>query len=114
MASFGSLFAYIEHAHEKLWVAAQFAVDGVLDGSGSGSRGSTGAGSAGQPGEPAGTISVTSRLVVLDVVVLDHNGKPVTNLDRSVFSVTEDKVPQTIRDFDPPSGHMMPTSAALT
>ena len=59
---------------------------------------------------PQGTISVTSRLVVLDVVVVDHNGKPVTNLDRSLFSITEDKVPQTIRNFDPPSGHAMPVS----
>ncbi|HEV2579125.1 MAG TPA: VWA domain-containing protein [Acidobacteriaceae bacterium] len=58
---------------------------------------------------PAGTISVTSRLVVLDVVVLDHNGKPVTNLDRSQFTITEDKAPQTIRNFDPPSAHAMPS-----
>ena len=59
---------------------------------------------------PQSTLSVTSRLVVLDVVVLDRAGKPVTNLDRSLFSITEDKVPQTIRNFDPPSGHMMPVS----
>jgi VWFA-related protein len=59
---------------------------------------------------PQGTLSVTSRLVVLDVVVVDRSGKPVTNLDRSLFSITEDKVPQTIRDFDPPSGHLMPVS----
>lgn len=58
-----------------------------------------------------GTISVTSRLVVLDVVVVDHNGKPVTDLDRSLFSITEDKVPQTIRNFDPPSGHAMPVAS---
>jgi VWFA-related protein len=58
---------------------------------------------------PQATLSVTSRLVVLDVVVLDRNNKPVTNLDRSLFSITEDKVPQTIRDFDPPSGHTMPS-----
>src|ERR1700749_1723858 len=57
-----------------------------------------------------GTISGTSRLVVLDVVVVDPTGKPVTNLDRSLFSITEDKVPQTIRNFDPPSGHVMPVS----
>ncbi len=59
---------------------------------------------------PAGTISVTSRLVVLDVVVVDLSGKPVTNLDRYRFTITEDKVPQTIRNFDPPSGHAMPAS----
>ena len=59
---------------------------------------------------PQGTISVTSRLVVLDVVVLDRSGKPVTNLDRSQFSITEDKVPQAIRNFDPPLAHAMPAS----
>lgn len=60
----------------------------------------------------AGTLSVTSRLVVLDVVVLDRNGKPVTNLDRSQFTITEDKTPQTIRNFDPPSTHAMPSGGA--
>ena len=59
---------------------------------------------------PQTTLSVTTRLVVLDVVVVDRNGKPVTNLDRSLFSITEDKLPQTIRNFDPPSGHTMPVS----
>jgi len=54
------------------------------------------------------TLHVASRLVVLDVVVLDKNGKFVPNLDRSQFAVTEDKVPQVIRNFDPPSGHLMP------
>lgn len=63
-----------------------------------------------QPQAP--TIRVTSRLVVLDVVVLDKSGKPVRNLDRSQFSVTENKVPQAIRNFDPPSGHEMPAGSA--
>ena len=54
------------------------------------------------------TLHVASRLVVVDVVVLDRNGKFVSNLDRSQFTVTEDKVPQTIRNFDPPNGHEMP------
>ncbi len=54
------------------------------------------------------TLHVGSRLVVLDVVVIDRNGKFVPNLDRSQFTVTEDKVPQTIRNFDPPDGHEMP------
>ena len=61
---------------------------------------------------PEGTLSVTSRLVVMDVVVLDRNGNPVTNLDKSQFSITEDKVPQTIKNFDPPSAHAMPTAGA--
>ena len=58
------------------------------------------------------TLRVASRLVVLDVVVLDRNGEFVSNLDRSQFAVTEDKTPQTIRNFDPPSGHEMPPSSA--
>jgi VWFA-related protein len=60
---------------------------------------------------PQETLSVTSRLVVLDVVVLDHSGRPVTDLDRSLFSITEDKAPQAIHTFDPPSGHRMPVGS---
>lgn len=45
---------------------------------------------------------------MLDVVVLDKSGKPVRDLDRSQFTVTENRTPQTIRNFDPPAGHVMP------
>lgn len=69
------------------------------------------AGAYGQQQPQVPTITVTSRLVVLDVVVLDKSGKPVRNLDRSQFSVTENKAPQTIRNFDPPSGHAMPAGS---
>ncbi len=58
------------------------------------------------------TLHVASRLVVLDVVVLDKSGKFVPSLDRSQFTITEDKVPQVIRNFDPPSGHLMPPGSA--
>jgi len=61
------------------------------------------------PAEPdMTTLHVASRLVVLDVVVVDKAGHPVSDLDRSQFSITEDKVPQTLRSFDPPLGHTMP------
>jgi hypothetical protein len=62
---------------------------------------------------PLGTSTphVTSRLVVLDVVMVDRNGKPVTNLDRSKFSIYEYKVPQTIKSFDPPTSHEMPAGS---
>ena len=63
------------------------------------------------PTDPA-TLHVTSRLVTLDVVVVDRGGKPVTNLDRSKFSVYEDKVQQTIKNFDPPASHEMPIGSA--
>ena len=58
------------------------------------------------------TLHVASRLVVLDLVVIDRNGKFVSNLNRSQFTVTEDKTPQTIRNFDPPDGHEMPAGSA--
>jgi VWFA-related protein len=61
--------------------------------------------SAGQP------LQVNSRLVVVDVVVMDRNGNFVSNLDRSKFHVSEDKVPQAIRNFDPPTGHEMPAGS---
>src|SRR5258708_33361617 len=64
------------------------------------------------PSTDTTTLHVASRLVVLDVVVIDRDGKFVSNLDRSQFTVTEDKVPQGIRNFDPPDGHEMPAGAA--
>jgi len=66
-----------------------------------------------QSAAPESTLHITSRLVVLDVVVVDSAGHFVPNLDRSQFTVTEDKVPQTIRNFDPPSGHQMPVGSAM-
>src|ERR1700744_1884970 len=71
-----------------------------------------GAGAQDQPPAGVSTLSVTSRLVVLDVVVLDKNDHPVTNLDRSQFTITEDVVSQNRRSFDPPSGHAMPAGSA--
>jgi VWFA-related protein len=56
----------------------------------------------------ASTLTVTSRLVVLDVVVLDNKGNVVTGLDKSQFTVYEDKVEQRIRNFEGPKDHAMP------
>jgi VWFA-related protein len=56
-------------------------------------------------GSSVTTLSVTSRLVVLDVVVLDNKGNVVTGLDQSQFSVYEDKTEQRIRNFEGPKGH---------
>ena len=36
----------------------------------------------------------------------------MSGLDASQFHVTEDKDPQIIRNFDPPSGHAMPAGSA--
>lgn len=58
------------------------------------------------------TIKVTSRIVVLDIDVVDKKTHQlVDNLTQDDFTILEDKVPQTIRSFDPPSSHAMPSRA---
>ena len=49
--------------------------------------------------QPITTIRVTSRVVVLDVVVTDGNGSPVKGLQPSDFTLTEDGVPQKFSSF---------------
>jgi VWFA-related protein len=44
------------------------------------------------------------------VVVTDKKGNLVTNLTRDDFKVYEDAQQQTIRTFEPPSAHLMPSS----
>ena len=51
-----------------------------------------------QPGQF--TLSTGTQLVVVDVVVEDHEGKPVHGLRREDFVLTEGKTPQTIRNFE--------------
>ncbi len=54
------------------------------------------------------TIQVTSRLVFLDVTVLDKAGNPVvTGLGKDDFTITEDKEPQRIFSFEAPQRHTM-------
>ncbi len=56
----------------------------------------------------APTIQVTSRLVYLDVTVLDKKGQPVvTGLTKDDFQITEDKKPQTIFSFEAPDVHAL-------
>lgn len=59
----------------------------------------------------APTLRVSVTEVVLDVVVTDAKGDPVTQLSQKDFKVYEDGIPQSIRGFTPPSGHAMPGSA---
>jgi VWFA-related protein len=51
-----------------------------------------------------------NSLVPVDVHVLDHNGKPVTDLTQADFTVLEDGVPQQIRYLSPVS--LTPGTAA--
>ncbi len=57
------------------------------------------------------SISVNARLVVLDVVVTDKDGKPVEGLTAKDFQVLEDGQPQRIRSVEPPSEHTLPTAS---
>jgi VWFA-related protein len=49
--------------------------------------------------QPIPTIHVTSRLVVLDVVVTDGHGRSIKGLKPADFTLTEDGVPQKISSF---------------
>jgi len=58
------------------------------------------------------TIRVTSRLVVLDVTILDKLGRPVVSgLTKDDFTITEDKRPQRIFSFEAPQTHTLNTAA---
>ena len=58
------------------------------------------------------TIQVTSRLVFLDVTVLDKEGNPVVNgLSKDDFTVTENKKPQRIFSFEAPQVHTIGAAA---
>lgn len=63
-----------------------------------------------QGSSPEQALKVKSQLVTLDVVVVDRDGKFVDGLDQSKFHIVESKVPQTIRNFDVPSMHLMPAA----
>jgi VWFA-related protein len=48
------------------------------------------------------TFHSTTRLVVLDVVVTDQAGKPVTNLSQADFTLLEDGAAQSVASFESP------------
>src|ERR1700748_3288165 len=57
------------------------------------------------------TIKVTTRIVVLDVVITDKKGKLIERgLTRGDCTVLEDGKEQEIRSFEPPSEHRMPSA----
>lgn len=60
---------------------------------------------------PTQTLKVTTRIVVLDVVITDKKGKLVEReLTRDDLTVFEDGKAQEIRSFEPPSEHRMPSA----
>jgi VWFA-related protein len=65
-----------------------------------------------QPSSDAGTLKVTSRIVILDVDIYNRKTHQlVNNLSQDDFTILEDNVPQTIRSFDRPSSHAMPVES---
>lgn len=57
------------------------------------------------------TLQVKAQEVVLDLVVTDGQGVPVTNLNRDDFQIYEDKVPQVIDSLVPPLTGTRPNPA---
>jgi VWFA-related protein len=57
------------------------------------------------------TIQVYSRETIVDVLVTDNNGKPVTGLKRSDFTISEDDKPRPLRGFQETSKDPTPTPA---
>jgi VWFA-related protein len=49
---------------------------------------------------PASTLQINTSAVLLDVIVTDHSGKPVTGLKQDAFTVTEQSKPQAISFFE--------------
>ena len=52
-----------------------------------------------QVSSDAPTIRVTSRLVFLDVTVLDRKGRPLVKGTKDDFTITDNKTPQRIFSF---------------
>lgn len=50
--------------------------------------------------QPAPSLIITSREVLLDVVVTDQQHHPVTGLTKADFIITEEKQPQTLRHLE--------------
>ncbi len=69
-------------------------------------------GSAQQTPQAVPSLTLNSRLVVLDVVVTDAKGKPVQNLTAADFKVLEDGRPQRIRSVETPDVHVLPAATA--
>jgi len=68
-------------------------------------------GQSNSPQDP--TLSVTSRAVLVDVLVTDSSGKPISGLNQNAFTLTEDGKPQTVTFFEehagkPPAPAQMP------
>lgn len=65
------------------------------------------------PDTPVSTLHITSRAVLVDVLVTDKDGKPVKGLKQDAFRVTEQGKPQAITYFEEQTEAPKGTLAAL-
>jgi len=65
-------------------------------------------GTAPDPNAPVTKLFITSHAVLIDVVVTDKSGAPVTGLKQDAFAVTEQGKPQTISFFEEHKGPSAP------
>lgn len=61
-------------------------------------------GGASAPDAPVSSLRINTRAVLLDVVVTDRNGSPVTGLKQDAFTVTEQGKPQSLTYFEEHKG----------
>jgi VWFA-related protein len=66
---------------------------------GAGAQNSSAALPAAQQAQPVASLKVTTRLVLVDVVALDHKGLPVTDLKAEDFTLREEGAEQKLRVF---------------
>ncbi len=59
------------------------------------------------------TVRTTSRIVILDVVVLDKKGNVVTNVPRDAFHVTDNDQPEKILNFEEAGAHTPPPDTVI-
>ncbi len=62
---------------------------------------------------PIQTLTLSTRLVLLDTAVTDPQGKPVLGLTAKDFQVFEDKTEQRIISFDTPVNHTLPPTSTI-
>jgi VWFA-related protein len=66
-----------------------------------------------EPPDATTTLKLSTRIVVLDVVVTDKKGNLVLDQTRDDFTIVEDRVPQTLRSFEPPATHVLPPNVVV-
>ena len=65
------------------------------------------------PAQDTPTFTITTREVILDVVVTDKAGHVVDDLTKDDFTVSENGVPRAIHWFETPALHILPSNVQI-